>query len=169
MERMILARLKWYLDIRFILPSTMTRFRKNLCTSNTLLEFSCAADNAKKTRQALLAAFHDIKKAFDSVTPQVVVNMLQQVKITGRAIRFILGFLPGRMMQVRLGTTLSSTRASPVGLPQRSILRPVIFNIVMAGVTFAPSLTPPVHLSNYADDLTIWTTGRKFAHYKVGL
>lgn len=81
--------------------------------------------------------------------------------IKGRAARFIHGLLTGRVFKVRLGSTLSDIRCHNEGLPRGSVLSPLLFNLVMAGLPAAlPVTTPSISISLYADDISIWAASK---------
>ncbi|XP_064482897.1 uncharacterized protein LOC135395734 [Ornithodoros turicata] len=77
----------------------MTGFRKGLSAADSVLEFSSAADSAKKRMLAMLAVFVDVRQAFDNVTGTVAANCLQVTGVTGRALRFVVSLLTGRTAQ----------------------------------------------------------------------
>lgn len=162
MERMVLARLEWYLDLHAVLPDEMTGFRARLAATDNILEFCSATDSTHKTGVTLLATFLDIKNAFGCVSRGVVLHQLKTAGVTGRVLRFIASFLEGRSSQVRLGNVLGEPREHHTGLPQGSVLSPALFNLVLAGLPRAiPHSIPEVHLSIYADDVTLWVSGTR--------
>ncbi|XP_064462968.1 uncharacterized protein LOC135373842 [Ornithodoros turicata] len=168
---MVQARLLWFLEVHSILPSNMTGFRCKLATKDNLLELCSAADDAKKkSGLAFLAAFVDVRSAFDIVSPDVVSAQLQKIKVTGRTLRFITDILNGRATQVRLGSHLGQLKHCPTGLPQGTVLSPQLFNVVVSGLPEAiPSLSHAVQLTMYADNFTIWTVGSRLVQLNRNL
>lgn len=80
--------------------------------------------------------------------------------ITGHLLRFIQAFLSDRSMQVKLGTVLSRSRKITRGVPQGSVLSPMLFNVAMAGLPNAlETVSKAVQISIYADDICIWLSG----------
>ena len=138
----------------------MTGFRSRLCTADSILDLVSDIEHNRNNRRHTLAVFFDVSKAFDSVGPTSVILQLTQMGLTGSVQKFIWNMLHKRTMQVRLGTTISTPRKSARGLPQGSVLSPLLFNIVMAGLPKAiPKFATKINISLYADDICIWTSG----------
>ncbi|XP_064463109.1 uncharacterized protein LOC135374019 [Ornithodoros turicata] len=136
-------------------------FRRNLCCQDSVLDLVSDVDDAAQRKCRTAVVFFDIKAAFDSVPINTVMDSLVDPGIGGKAAAFIHALLSNRSFRVRLGWTLSSPRPQNLGLPQGSILSPLLFNLVMAGLPKAlPATTPPLQLSIYADDICLWTNGK---------
>ncbi|XP_064485972.1 uncharacterized protein LOC135398500 [Ornithodoros turicata] len=143
-------------------PISLTScFRRNLCCQDSVLDLVSDVDAAAQRKRRMAVVFFDIKAAFDSVPINTVMDSLVDPGIGGKAAAFIRALLSDRSFRVRLGSTLSSPRRQNLGLPQGSILSPLLFNLVMAGLPKAlPATTPPLQLSIYADDICLWTNGK---------
>ena len=68
---------------------------------------------------------------------------------------WIQGYLKGRSFQVRVGNSLSVIKPIEAGVPQGSVLGPVLFNLFFNDVTKDSPLG--VDLGLFADDLSAWT------------
>lgn len=163
-ERMIHRRITWHLDKTGFLPPCMTGFRKSLSATDSLLQLITEAEENLHNKKRTAAAFLDIAQAFDRVTLAAIMGALKVAQIQGRTALFIYNFLADRRMTVRLGSTRSTPRLQNVGLPQGSVLSPLLFNLTMAKLPESLPIThPPLHLSIYADDVCLWTASKKAA------
>ncbi|XP_064470201.1 uncharacterized protein LOC135384951 [Ornithodoros turicata] len=132
-----------------------------LCCQDSVLDLVSDVDDAAQRKRRTAVVFFGIKAAFDSVPINTVMDSLVDPGIGGKAAAFIHALLSNRSFRVRLGSTLSSPRPQNLGLPQGTILSPLLFNLVMAGLPKAlPATTPPLQLSIYADDICLWTNGK---------
>ena len=69
-------------------------------------------------------------------------------------LNFVKNFLADRFIQIRVGCTYSAARKLDMGLPQGSVLSPLLFNIFMADL---PSIiSKETVLVQFADDICIW-------------
>ncbi|KAM7307464.1 hypothetical protein ISCGN_011100 [Ixodes scapularis] len=159
-ERMVQARLRWYLDAHCLLPECMTGFRRGLSAQDSILDLTSDLEDNKNKRRTTVAVFLDVERAYDGVPLATILCRLTEAGITGKIQAFLANFLTGRKIQVCSGRTVSSPRVLHRGLPQGSVLSPVIFNIVMAQLPCSIPPTPlPVHVSLYADDVCLWVSG----------
>lgn len=95
-----------------------------------------------------MAAFLDIQAAFNNVEPASVLVQLTSRGVTGRVQGFLEGFLSNPSIQVKLGSTLSQSRPVHRGLPQGSVLSPLLFNIAVSGLPAAlPNSRIPIDIS----------------------
>ena len=75
--------------------------------------------------------------------------------ISGNMYNYIRSFLNDRSMQVRWKGATSTTKGVSMGVPQGSVIAPLLFNIMVHDVNTA--VKGKVVLTMYADDLAIWT------------
>ncbi|KAM7309477.1 hypothetical protein ISCGN_013108 [Ixodes scapularis] len=159
-ERMVQARLRWYLDAYCLLPECMTGFRRSLSAQDSILDLTSDLEDNTNKRRNTVAVFLDVERAYDGVPLATILCRLTEAGITGKIQAFLANFLTGRKIQVCSGRTVSSPRVLHRGLPQGSVLSPVIFNIVMAQLPCSiPPAPLPVHVSLYADDVCLWVSG----------
>ena len=107
--------------------------------------------------------FLDIKKAFDTVDHQILIQKLDHYGFQGNEPDFKESYIYNR--QRSEGYT-SSMRKICCGVPQGSIVGPLLFIMYMNDV---PSAVPDVHIATYADDTAIDTAFRTVGEVKQAL
>ena len=122
---------------------------------STLSEIlSCYDDWAKSrnNRKPTDIAFLDFSKAFDSVRHEHLLFKLEHHGIDGRALQWFRNFLTGRMQRVVICGTYSSWSPVLSGVPQGTILGPVLFILYVNDIS--PGILSTVKL--YADDTKVY-------------
>ncbi|KAM7287414.1 uncharacterized protein ISCGN_031105 [Ixodes scapularis] len=159
MECMVLSRIEWFLESNNSFHPAQTGFRPGIGTQESLALISAdIIRNINPDRSNIRTIITvDVRKAFDSVPHSTIIKESQRLGITGRSLNFIKTFLEGRTFSVRCGANCSEPKANPVGVPQGSVISPMLFNIVMAALPYELEKINKLGFTMYADDVSIWT------------
>ena len=131
-------------------------FRKGFNTQDCLLSLVEAwktANDEKKTFGALLI---DLSKAFDCMSHGLLIAKLQAYGCGNKVTKLLADYLANRKQCVRMGTSHSEWCGIETGVPQGSILGPLLFNIYLCDMF---QFLTHVNAANYADDTTPYATG----------
>lgn len=153
-ERLLSCRLCGYLVKRNLLPSRQYAYRRGLSTCDALLDIShalqCALDAGSEARLVQI----DFSGAFDKVNHAGLLYKLAAAGIGGSALSLISNFLADRTQSVVLDGASSGPVSVVSGVPQGSVLGPVLFLLYTAQLFSILENT----LVGYADDSTLLAT-----------
>ena len=99
--------------------------------------------------------FFYLKGAFDTVNHIQLLKTLAEIGIKGKMLTWIISFLSNRKIQVILEDKLSSIYDINTGVPQGSIMSPMLFIILLC--TLPNNLTPIIP-EEFADDIAFAVT-----------
>ena len=89
--------------------------------------------NDKNTKDATLASFIDLSKAFDTINHDIMLHKLQFYGIRGICNSWFANYLSNRKQLTEIGNSKSSHKYLTTGVPQGSILGPILFLIYIKG------------------------------------
>ena len=110
------------------------------------------ADNWKTAldrKQFVALLFMDLSKAFDCLPHGLIISKLHAYGVSTPACELLFSYLHGRKQRVKISTSRSSWTTLSKGVPQGSILGPLLLNIFMNGLFL---FIEKCKLYNYADD-----------------
>ena len=153
MEKLINKRLTWFLETNSSLSPLQSGFRKNRSTMDHLVRLETFIRQAFAKGEHLSAVFFDLEKAFDTTWKFGIMKDLHDLNLRGNLPKFIENFLSNRSFQVKVGSTLSDPFTQEEGVPQGSILSPLLFEIKINSI--ANTLKADINGSLYVDDFLI--------------
>jgi hypothetical protein len=155
-EKIVLAQLCDYLESNSLLDVMQSAYRKQhscetalTLVSSTILR---AMDNGMITPLVML----DLSAAFDTVEHSRLLNKLESAGITGDALNWLRVYLSDRSQSVVINDEVSSPSQLLTGVPQGSVLGPVLFSMYVSDLSNLLSRHDIGHMS-YADDLQIFS------------
>ena len=157
-ERVIEQRLRSYLeDIGFI-NKYQSGFRQNKSADDHLFRLSQSVMKSFNRREHAVAAFLDVKKAFDNVWHNGLRYKICMLDLPTKMTRWLSDFLVGRVIQVNVNGFLSDQISPTAGIPQGSVLSPLHFLIY---VNYLPKPHQRQNSkSQFADDAALWAASR---------
>ena len=103
------------------------------------------------------ALFIDFAKAFDVINHDLLLRKLTLYGLSANTLSLICSFLNSRLQKVSLKDSQSDLKTVLFGVPQRSVLGPLLFSIYINDL---PLHIPSAECDMLADDTTIHTTGQ---------
>ena len=132
-ERLVARQLVTYLDTHRLLPATQSGFRRGHSTeTDTIRVLSDLLDSVDRGDTAVLVLL-DLTAAFDTVNHEILLKRLQVTfGVDNTSLSWFSSYLAGRKQHVRCGGKSSSVTDVVYGVPQGSVLGPILFIIYTA-------------------------------------
>ena len=152
-EKLIYQQLYQFLDKHKILGKQQCGFRSLHSTALALSEATnhwlMNIDNCNMNS----IVFLDIRKAFDTIDHQILIKKLSQYGIQDDELNFFESYLENRTQCCSVNGKFSDRQKIEYGVPQGSILGPLLFIIYMNDL---PLFVTNAQISMYADDTSLY-------------
>ena len=129
LERAVQIQLLQHLDKSSQLSPFQCGFRKNHSTQDAVTYFTDCIRKGIDEGCVTAAVFVDFRKAFDSVNQQLLLKKLSGYGINNHELRWFKNYLTSRCQSVVYGSAQSAPQQIKSGVPQGSILGPILFSI----------------------------------------
>ena len=130
----------------------LAAFRKGFGCQSTLLRLLEDWRKALDNHQSAAAVLMDLSKAFDCLPHNLLIEKLRAYGLAPDAINLLSSYLSDRVQQVIRGSHTSTWENIIKGVPQGSILGPLLFNVFLNDIFF---FVNQAIIYNYADDNTL--------------
>ena len=148
-EYFVSVQISDYMEDNHLFTRHQFGFRKNHSTNYLMFDLfdEIYKNKSKHFRPGVI--FLDIKKAFDTVDHEILLKKLAYYGLGGTVLLWFKNFLSDRYMCTRLNGSVSSFLNIYCGVPQGSILGPILFSIYINDINYACNLSMPYL---FADD-----------------
>ena len=133
-EKAIKTRIVDFLDQHNYFSSCQFGFRCKRSTEDALIALMNPLHEGLNKTNSVAALFVDICKAFDMVDHQVLLYKLWHIGFRGSLYNWFCSFIINRSQKVRIGSCLSKSGSLVAGVPQGSVLGPILFLIYINSV-----------------------------------
>ena len=154
-EKCIFNRVYSFLCNNDILSKSQYGFRRNHSTTHALIDLQDKIISAIDKNNFGLGIFMDLSKAFDIVDHEILLYKLKHYGIRGTALKWFTSYLNNRSQYTFFANCSSNKSQIKHGVPQGSILGPLLFLLYINDIT---NSSEKLEFVLYADDTTLFYT-----------
>lgn len=152
-EKIMEKQLRKFIDSNKILPDVQSGFRPGYSCTTALLNVTDDIIRAADKNQLTVLVLLDFSKAFDTVNHEILIAVLRSIGLGDRGIQLFRSYLAGRSQRVKLQNNISQYRTINQGVPQGSVLGPLLFSLYTGSF---PKFLNQSNIHMYADDTQIY-------------
>lgn len=160
LERLVFNRCINYINDNNLLNEKQFGFRPNHSTYMAIIELVDKVANAVDKNETTIGIFLDLSKAFDTINHEILLYKLEHYGFRGIVLQWFKSYLKNRKQFVRYQMHDSDKKVIKCGVPQGSILGPLLFILYINDIVNTTSL---LELILFADDTTLLFSHRNIA------
>ena len=158
-ERIMKNQINSFIDSK--LSTFLSAYRKSYSTQHVLIRLIEEWKQKLDRNYVVGAILMDLSKAFDSIPHDLIIAKLYAYGFDFEALKLILSYLTDREQATRINSIYSAFQLILSGVPQGSILGPIIFNIFLNDLIY---FIEKCNIHNYADDNTLTSSSNSIAN-----
>ena len=152
-EKLMYRRLYRFLEIHKVLYSLQFGFQENHSIDHALVSLTEAVRNTLDNKRLGCGIFIDLQKAFDTVNHRILLSKLEHYGVRGCALEWFRSYLSDRKQYVSVNGSDSDLLSITCGVPQGSVLGPLLFLIYINDL---PTASKKLTFYLFADDTNIY-------------
>ena len=161
LEKIVYKRLSDFIENHELFYKYQFGFRNNHSTSHALITSTTEITSALDRGCSTLGVFLDLKKAFDTVDPKILLLKLEQYGVRGTPLSWFRSYLMDRSQCVKVLNNQSPFLPIHCGVPQGSVLGPLLFLLYINDIDkVCPNLCPIL----FADDTNLFISGENITN-----
>ena len=159
MERLIYNKVFDFLVRYEILFESQYGFRSGHNTTHATLDFVNVIEDAIEANNYAIGVFCDLSKAFDTLNHEILLTKLEHYGIRNKEWKWFQSYLNGRFQYVELNGYQSTKANLETGVPQGSVLGPLLFLLYINDLPSSTKLKSII----FADDTNLLISGNDLA------